>query len=307
MTFPCIPARLTPSVALLLGLAGSLAGCVDPKSIGLETAEDGSGSVESGSEGEGSEGTGGTSQGQTTAQTDGPDTDPTGETGEAFCPPIDIPACAICECIEGEWSCDESACASSCEGQACGAGCLLCPADDPDCENPTPDGLCTADGLCVGTPPPKLGFCEGALQPGFEDELTVGFGCIDMNVGLRDDADERAIMMSFSGGLVAQAWAAGEPLHVELSATDPTVSIEGRAGFSVTSEDCTDLFGNPDIKETWRPSSGTVIVDITSISAELADATVELVDVELHRVQPGPAPIVVNVTIPDVSVGWTPG
>ena len=42
MTFPCSSPRLAPSLTLLLGLAGTLAGCVDPKSIGLETADDGS-------------------------------------------------------------------------------------------------------------------------------------------------------------------------------------------------------------------------------------------------------------------------
>jgi hypothetical protein len=303
---PCTPCRFAPSLALLLGLAGSLTACIDPKSIGQETNDDGSGSAESGSDGDSS---GATSQGQTTAQTDGPATDPTTstETGEP-CPPIDIPACVTCECIDGDWSCDESACALDCEGLACGEACLMCPAEDPDCGAPVLDGICTADGQCVGTPPPKLGFCEGTLQPGFEDELEVVSGCSDMVVFAHDAADERGLVVRVDQGIVDGAIASGEAVHVEVSATDPTVELEGRAGFSVTGAECNDVVVDEvDIKENWLPTAGTVIIDVIPLGPMNAEATVQLVDVELHRVQPGPAPLVVNMTFTDVNVGWLPG
>jgi hypothetical protein len=308
MTFPCFSYRLAPSLTLLLGLAGTLAGCVDPKSIGLETADDGSGSAESGSAESGSEGSGGTSQGQTTGQTTG--TDPTaGESGTAGCPPIDYGPCTECTCIDDEWQC-EMICPASCEGLACGDGCLMCPEGEPDCAMPSADGICTAEGVCVGTPPPKLGFCEGALQPGFEDELDAVGGCGDVRIYAHDAADERGLVVQLSQelALAQTAIATGEPVHMELSATDPSVIIEGRAGFYVTTQECSDVIvDEPDIKENWLPTAGTVIVDVVPAGVDLAEATVQLVDVELHRLQPGPAPLVVNVTFSDVGVGWFPG
>lgn len=303
MTFPCFSYRLAPSLTLLLGLAGALAGCIDPKSIGLETAE-GSGSGDAGSEG--SEGSDGTSQGQTTGQTNG--TDPTaGESGTPGCPPIDYGPCQECTCVDDEWHC-EAICPESCEGLACGEGCLMCPEGEPDCAMPSLDGVCTADGLCVGTPPPKLGFCEGALQPGFEDELDIVSGCGDVAIFAHDAADERGLVLYVDQSLFVEATDTGMPVHAELSATDPTVTIEGRAGFYVTALECSDFIENePDIKENWLPTAGTVIIDVVPIDASSATATAQLVDVELHRQQPGPAPIVVNVTWTDVNVGWLPG
>lgn len=306
----CFTYRLAPSLALLLGLAGSLAACIDPKSIGDETDDQsGSASADSGSESEGSESTG---QGQTTGQTTGattePTTEPTGNVDNGIdCPPIDIPACTECICVDGEWACDDSACVAECTGQACGTACVLCPEDDPDCLMPD-EGVCTADEQCVGVPPPKLGFCEGALQPGFEGELEQASGCIDMLVFARDAADERGLVLRVDQGLVDETVATGMPVHVELSATDPTVTLEGRAGFYVTEAECNDAIGNdPDVKELWLPTAGTVIVDLQPTGGGLATATVQLVDVELHRQQPGPAPLTVNVTWTDVIVGGIPG
>lgn len=303
MTFPCSSHRFAPSL-MLLGLAGTLAGCIDPKSIGLETADDGSGSAESGSAESGSEGSEGTSQGQTTGQT----TDPTaGESGTPGCPPIDYGPCEECTCIDDEWHC-ETICPASCEGLACGDGCLMCPEGEPDCAMPSLDGVCTTEGVCVGTPPPKLGFCEGALQPGFEDELDAVGGCADVMMYAHDAADERGLVLHVDQGLFSDAIASGMPVHAELPATDPSVFLEGRAGFYVTTTECSDFIENePDIKENWRPTAGTVILDVVPVDASSANATAQLVDVELHRQQPGPAPIVVNVTWTDVSVGWLPG
>jgi hypothetical protein len=307
---PCTSSlRLAPSLALLLGLAGALAACVDPKLIGQESNDEDSGSAESGSEGESS---GSTTQGQTTqGQTEGPDTDtdPTsGESGTEPCSPIEIPECVTCECTDGAWSCDDSACIFDCTDQACGTACMMC-TDAPDCPTaPEFEGVCTADGQCVGTPPPELGFCEGALQPGFENELDVVAGCVDVLVFARDAADERGLRVSIEQGLVAAALASGEPVHAELSATDPAVELVARAGFGVTMMECSDVFGpGIDVQENWLPSGGTVIVDVAPADFEQATATVQLVDVVLHRVQPGPAPIVVNMTFTDVGVGWFPG
>jgi len=199
-------------------------------------------------------------------------------------------------------------CVQSCAGEACGEACVLCPEDDPDCDFPIEEGVCTATGECVGVPPPKLGFCEGALQPGFELELDTVSGCSDLWVYARDMADERALVLSIDQGLVADAVATDMPVHAELPATDPTVSLEGRAGFAVTATECNDvIIDDPDIDENWLPNAGTVIVDVIPTGDGFANATVELVDVELQRLQPGPAPIVVDYTFTDVFVGWLPG
>lgn len=300
----CSSYRLAPSLVALLGLAGSLAGCIDPESIGLETAEEGSGSAESGSEG--SEGSGGTSQGQTSGPATGTDAT-SGDTEGLPCPPIDIGPCHECTCTDEGWVC-EPVCPESCEGLECGTSCLRCGDDDPDCASPELEGVCTAEGQCVGTPPPKLGFCEGALQPGFEGELEVVGGCSDMVVFAHDAADERGLVLHVDGGLFADVVASGMPVHAELPATDPSVFLEARAGFYVTALECSDFIENePDIKENWLPTAGTVIIDLVPIDASLANATVQLVGVELHRAQPGPAPLVVDVTWTDVGVGWLPG
>jgi hypothetical protein len=308
MTSPCSTLRLAPSLALLLGFTGLLAGCIDPKSIGLETADDGSGSAESGSDGDASEGSGGTGQGPGTGQTNDSG-DPTGgETDDGSCPPIDPAPCQECTCIDGGWIC-EPTCLPSCDGALCGASCELCPEGEPDCE---PDqGVCTADGQCVGTPPPKLGFCEGALQPGFEDELDQIWGCTnpvaDVLVFAHDMADERGLALYVDMGLWDQAIASGMPVHAELDATDPAVILEGRAGFYVTATECADFWENePDIKEHWVPTAGTVILDLVPVGDQ-TQTTVQLVDVELHRVEPGPEPITIDLTWSDVLVGEVPG
>lgn len=303
----CFSYRLAPSLALLLTAAFVLPACVDPKSIGQETDGEDSGSGDTGSE---SSTTGTTSQGMTSGETDDPSTstDPTaGETGPG-CPPIDPAPCTECECVGNEWNCVDLGCVESCDGEACGQACLICPDDDPACDFPIEEGVCTATGVCVGTPPPKLGFCEGALQPGFEGELSEVSGCADVWVYAHDLADERGLVVSIDQGLVADAVAMGMPVHAELSATDAAVAIEGRAGFNVTEPECNDAIGpGVDIKENWLPNAGMVIVDVTPDGAGFATATVELVDVELYRMQPGPAPIVVNFTFTDVGVGWLPG
>lgn len=299
---PCFSYRFAPSLTLLVGLACSLGGCIDPKSIGQET--DGEGS--SGDTGSSSATDGMTTQ--SSGQSSGPTTsNSTGETDTGpGCPPIDPAPCTECECVGDQWNCIDLGCVDSCAGEACGVACL-CPEDDPECA-PGGEGLCTADGLCVGTPPPKLGFCEGTLLPGFEGELSTISGCADVHVYAHDAADERGLVVHVDQGLVAASLASGMPVHMELPATDPTVHIEGRAGLLVTEAECNDAVGpGIDIKETWLPTAGTVIIDVTAIAEMQADATVELVDVELHREQPGPAPIVVNVTFPNVSVGWLPG
>lgn len=299
----CFRYRIAPTLALLASAACLLPGCVDPKSIGQEP-----GSTDSDSEGSGDTGSEGATEGmtsQTSGQSSGPsgtDTDP-----GPGCPPIDPAPCSECECVGESWSCT-NVCVESCAGATCGEACSICPDDDPECEDPAAEGVCTADGHCVGTPPPKLGFCEGQLQPGFENELDAVSGCADLNVYAHDPSDQRGLAVWIDQGLVAAAVDSGEPVHAELSATDPAVDLEGRAGFNVTEAECNDAIGpGIDIKESWRPSAGTVIVDVIPTGDGFATATVELVDVELARVQPGPAPIVVNMTFSNVGVGWLPG
>lgn len=307
----CFSYRSAPALTLLLAAASLLPGCVDPKTIGQETDGEDSSSSDSDSDGA-TEGM--TSQGPTTGETDtdptAGDTDPTaGETEGPGCPPIDPAPCTECTCIDDTWSCLPSAeCVSDCTGEACGVACVLCPDDDPECTEPEAEGVCTATGECVGTPPPKLGFCEGALQPGFEGDLEAVGGCADLWVYAHDAADERGLVLSIDQGLVADAVAMDMPTHTELSATDAAVQLEGRAGFFVTAAECNDaIIQDPDIKESWLPTAGTVIIDLVPTGDGFATATVELVDVELYRLQPGPAPIVVDFTFTDVGVGWLPG
>ncbi|MCX4240645.1 hypothetical protein [Paraliomyxa miuraensis] len=304
----CLPHRLAPSLALLLTTALVLPACVDPKSIGQETDGEDSGTGDT----DATETTNGmTTQAPTTGETEGSSTAPTTndtvvDTG-VDCPPIDPGPCMECECTFGGWDCYFAGCVESCEGAMCGEACALCPDDDPECEFPLDVGSCTADGMCVGTPPPKLGFCEGALVPGFEGDLTEVSGCADVVVYAHDAADERGLVVSVDQGLAADAIAQDMPTHIELPATDPTVSIQGRAGFDVTVNECNDVIVPDDIKETWSPTAGTVIVDVTPDGMGGATATVQLVDVSLHRDQPGPAQIVVNFIFTDVPVAWLPG
>jgi hypothetical protein len=50
-----------------------------------------------------------------------------------------------------------------------------------------------------------------------------------------------------------------------------------------------------------------VILDVVPTGGNETETTVQLVGVELHRVQPGPAPITVNLTWSDVNVSPYPG
>ena len=54
------------------------------------------------------------------------------------------------------------------------------------------------------------------------------------------------------------------------------------------------------------PTGGTVILDLVPIGGQ-TETTVQLVGVELHRVEPGPAPLTVDLTWSDVLVGEVPG
>ncbi|MCA9711682.1 MAG: hypothetical protein KDK70_37955 [Myxococcales bacterium] len=306
---PCFCYRPRASI-LLLSTLWLLPGCIDPKSVGQETDDAGESSESDDTGGPTSNGSATTMPGTGTegSGTEGSDSDSSGTDTSGLCPPIDIASCVQCDCIEGEWSCSSEGCVYDCTDQACGTACMICPEGDPDCSAPEYEGVCTADEQCVGVPPPKLGFCEGALQPGFEGALTVQAGCSDMTVYAHDAADERGVVVRITAGLVQDAVDSGLPVHAELSAVDAAVSLEARAGFSVTINECNDApLPNEDIEETWLPAAGTVIVDVVPDGIGTANATVELSGVELHRTQPGPAPITIDMTMTDVYVGWLPG
>jgi len=302
------------ALGLLLATSVLLPGCIDPKTVGIETDDGGTedGSFTAGeTDGMTSQGPGSATGGQTEGQTEGA-TDDSGSATDGTCPPIDIAECMQCECFDGEWACSNEGCVYECEDQACGDSCMMCPEGDPVCDSPEYEGICTADGQCVGAPPPELGFCVGALEPGFELELSEAGGCADMWVYAFDAADQRAVVLSAVDQLVADAVASGMPLHAEYDANDPVVSLEARAGFNVTAEECQDTpVEGVQIDELWLPTSGTVVIDIVPGAAEpspLGTATVEFVDVVLERTQLGPAPILVpSLTVADIAVGWLPG
>ncbi len=313
----CLSYRSTATA--LLAAALMVPGCIEPISLGPET-DDAGGSDDTESDGATSQGSAtsgpgtatttgpGTDDGPATA-TDGPTDDgPATATDGDPCPPIDIANCVECECFDGEWACSNTGCVYDCEGFECGVGCMVCPDEDPECTSPEYEGVCTALGECVGVPPPKAGFCEGALQPGFEMDLEVVSGCIDMLVFAHDVADERGVVVMIDQGLVADAVATGMPVNVELSATDPSVTLEARAGQMVTALECNDV-AKPgvEIDELWLPVAGTIIVDVVPDGFDTANATVQLVDVELQREQPGPETITFSMTMSDVYVGWLPG
>ena len=295
---PCFSYRARDLLALLLG-ACLLPGCVDPKTVGLETDDERSAESSEGGQTDGmtSQGSGSDSGGQTEGS-DGPET----------CPPIDHADCVACECIEGEWSCSSDACVYDCSDHACGDACMMCPEGDPECSSPEHEGVCTTDGECVGVPPPELGFCEGALAPGFEAGLSEAGGCSDMVVYGYDAADTQAVLLVVDDGLVADAVASGMPVHAEYEATDPALTLEARAGQQVTAGECQDVpVPGVQVDETWRPTAGTVIVDVVPSGSE-GVATVEFVDLVLEREQPGPGPLTVpSLIIADVLVGWFPG
>lgn len=301
---------LTRVCSLGTGLWGALAlcGCIDPSIVGQETGDSSSGAPVTDDEGpqtDGATSQGGSTQGMATesGETDGGETD-------SLCPPILVADCVECECQDGDWSCTTDACNYDCTGLACGDSCMMCPDDDPMCSGIDFGGVCTADGQCVGIQPPKLGFCVGDIEPGFEVGLTNTYGCADLVVMASNGDDSEAVILSVSEGLVADAIASGMPVHVELDVSDPSIlMLEARTGAEVTSNECNDApIPGVDINETWLATSGTVIIDVTATGGELADATVELVNVAFARTIPGPAPILVpSLLMPDVAVGWLPG
>lgn len=302
----CFPYRTRDALALVLGTC-LLPGCVDPKTIGFETDE--AGSEDAGSTD--GETDGATSQGPATddGQTDGTDGSDGSDTSEP-CPPIsEVAECVECECFDGEWACSNTGCAYDCEGLACGDSCMMCPPEDPECTSPEYEGVCTADGQCVGVPPPKQGFCVGALEPGFEMDISEAGGCADMLVYGFDAADTQGVVLWLDEGLVADAHASGMPVHAEYDAIDPAVSLEVRAGLNVTAMECQDVpVPGVEIDELWLPTGGTVIVDVTATGMMEGFATVEFVDLVLARQQPGPSPITVpSLVLTDVFVGWLPG
>ncbi|MEM9460712.1 MAG: hypothetical protein AAGF11_41465 [Myxococcota bacterium] len=289
------------ALTLWLGAIAMVPGCIDPRSIGEEPDSAGTESGGSGGTGEsGGSGAGG-------SNSDGPGELPKGETG-VDCPAILTPECmeCDCQCVAGGWVCPEEP-VDDCTDQACGAPC--CTEEEPECTDASLGGLCTADGQCVGAPPPLLGFCEGELQSGFEQELSVQNGCADMVIYAHDAMDEQAIVLSINQGLVQDVIDTGVPVHVELTATDPALALEARAGFNVTMHECNDVLEpGVDIIETWGPTGGTVVIDVVPGEFELPVATVQLVDVVLARENyPGPAPITVNLAVTDITVGWLPG
>ena len=304
----CLSLR-APSLCLVLGASLLLPGCIDPKSLGSETDDAGESDDEgsgTGGPGTATEGPGTETEGPGTA-TEGPSTGDSG-TGPEPCPPIDIGNCVECECFDGEWACSNTGCNYDCEGSACGDECMMCPEGDPECTASEYEGVCTAQGECVGVPPPKQGFCEGALQPGFEGELGVVAGCGDMAVYAHDAADERGLVLLVDDGLVADAVASGMPVHAEYAATDAVITMDARAGVMVTDIECNDVVNKGmEIDELWLPVDGMVIVDVVPDGMGTANATVELVDVQLDREQPGPDSLTVNMTMSDVYVGWLPG
>ncbi|MCH9683062.1 MAG: hypothetical protein K0V04_16625 [Deltaproteobacteria bacterium] len=301
--------------ALLLGAASLVSGCIDPKTVGLETegGTDG-GTATGGMTGSNSETDGPATDGsQTGGQgTDGPATDGAESDGTATgdsCPPIQTAECIECECVADSWVCNTDACNYDCQGDMCGDPCMMCPEGDPECTDPDAEGICTADGACVGVPPPKQGFCEGALQPGFEANLTQVFGCADMTVIGRSATDTEAIIIGINDMLVATTADTGMPVHAEYPAELAPVVMQAVSGISVTLNECNDvIFREVEIDETWLPTAGTIIVDVAPILDSQGIATVELVDVVFEREQPGPPAITVeSFTIADVNVGWLPG
>ncbi len=69
--------------------------------------------------------------------------------------------CNTCYCSQGSWACTEIACGDAgpgddydpCEDKACGAGCTVCPPDDPNCVETDVVKFCQSDGSCSSNQP----------------------------------------------------------------------------------------------------------------------------------------------------------
>ncbi len=302
---------------MVLGAAFVLPGCIEPINVGQETEAGSGGASETNAATDGM--TSGSPTGSPTAsgtdagETDGTDGTDAGETDDDStgdsCPPISIADCVQCECLNDQWACNTDACDYDCSDNACGDACMNCLPGDPECTDPDAEGICTADGQCVGSPPPKQGFCEGAIAPGFEADLDQTFGCSDMVVVAGNAIDTQAIVLSVLDTLVADAQSMGMPVHAEYAATDAALVLEARAGIMVTINECNDVvFPKVEIDELWLPTAGMVIIDVVPSGQDLGTATVELVDVLFERQQPGPAPILVpSLILEGLNVGWLPG
>lgn len=228
-----------------------------------------------------------------------------GECGEP--PPIDLAECVACNPSTGSY--DNTLCLTDCTGVACGEPCLSCPEGEPGCLTSEHVGMCDSAGQCQVPGGPDL--CMLALGPGFEDELTEQSGCADLVLFANDAADMLGLVLVVDGGLVADVVDSGNPMTTELDATDPSVDLRVETGISVTELVCNDAVNmKPVIDETWRPTAGTITIDLTPDGNGNALADVTLTDVTIERQMPpgGAGPITIpTYAFTNVVVGWLPG
>lgn len=152
---------------------------------------------------------------------------------------------------------------------------------------------------------------EEPLPEGFADLLTEQGGCGDFSA-YAASADDKYMVRVSGAGLVAAAYAAGEPSSFTFDAIDEQIDVSVTIGRNVSSDECTDYSeGNRTVDTVYRPQAGTVIITITPTGDgdeawnQTADAIIELTDIELlgsyGREQ----------ALPDLtfaaSVGWLPG
>jgi len=157
---------------------------------------------------------------------------------------------------------------------------------------------------------------EGALEPGFEAELTRTAGCSDLMLYAYNEDSSVALFFSINENLVADAAATGEVTTHVFELTDERINFSVQTGEALTAEVCNDAIEVPSpvhVVRTYRAESGmaTLILTPQGSSNEWdlnTLATLQLSDVTLID-ETGAADSVVldSYEMTDVYVGWLPG
>ncbi len=153
---------------------------------------------------------------------------------------------------------------------------------------------------------------EADLPDDFPGILTEHGGCADLHA-YAADATDRHLLRVHGEGLVAAAYAAGEPTSFTFDlAVDADVVVEVWIGESISQGECSDTGpGDRSVQTEFLAFSGEVVITVTPTGDgteawnQTADATIELTDLELERGD-GKKASMPAFTF-SANVGWLPG
>lgn len=155
---------------------------------------------------------------------------------------------------------------------------------------------------------------EIALHDGFEADLTETFGCGDIFIAARNEADTIALFYRHDGG-AAQAHEQGEPVVFSLNIPDEAVTLEAQLGTFLTMESCNDTVDmnrRPAVDVTYSAVSGTVVLTVTPTGEPSpwespASADLTLTNVVFESTDGDHSVTVSTFEESGIHVGWLPG